>query len=87
MPIYEYFCKGCNEKFERLQKMTESSNVKCPKCGKLAERQMSLTSFSLKGAGWCKDGYAKKHSYDKKSAVGSLGEKISEKKTDKKRSE
>jgi putative FmdB family regulatory protein len=33
MPIYEYQCAECGERFEMRQSMGEdSSSVKCPKC-------------------------------------------------------
>lgn len=32
MPIYEYKCKGCGNKFEKLVRGHEK--VACPKCGK-----------------------------------------------------
>ena len=32
MPIYEYRCKNCQHKFEKL--VTGSEKVKCPRCGK-----------------------------------------------------
>jgi putative FmdB family regulatory protein len=35
MPIYEYKCKQCGEKFEtRLNVFHNRTEVKCPKCGK-----------------------------------------------------
>jgi putative FmdB family regulatory protein len=34
MPIYEYKCKKCGEKFDiRLGIFHSSKSVKCPKCG------------------------------------------------------
>ena len=34
MPIYEYECLECGEKFELRRAMADSdSEVKCPKCG------------------------------------------------------
>jgi putative FmdB family regulatory protein len=35
MPIYEYECTNCGEKFEAHRKIADSgSEIKCPKCGK-----------------------------------------------------
>jgi putative FmdB family regulatory protein len=44
MPIYEYKCRRCSEKFELYRTIRESDNeVKCPKCGdKRPERQISV---------------------------------------------
>ena len=34
MPIYEYRCKECGEKFEKLVRFsTSTSEIECPKCG------------------------------------------------------
>ena len=34
MPIYEYECISCGEKFELRRGITDSdSEIKCPKCG------------------------------------------------------
>ncbi len=43
MPIYEYHCKQCGSKFEKLVKLsTKTSDVECPKCGaKRAEKSVS----------------------------------------------
>ena len=60
MPIYEYRCKSCGKIFELFQKMSDKPVGKCPKCGDKAKRLISQTSFTLKGEGWYKDGYAPK---------------------------
>jgi len=59
MPIYEYVCKSCGNQFECMQKISETPVAPCPKCGATADRMISQTSFTLKGEGWYKDGYAK----------------------------
>ncbi len=61
MPIYEYHCGKCEKHFEVMQKISEPPIAPCPKCGATADRIISLTSFSLKGGGWYKDGYASGH--------------------------
>jgi len=66
MPIYEYYCQSCGETFERFQKITEDPLSKCPKCGKAVKRLISQTSFTLKGEGWYRDGYAAKPESPKK---------------------
>lgn len=44
MPIYEYICAKCNEKFSLLQSVHSSENdVKCPKCSsKPVKKVMSV---------------------------------------------
>jgi len=59
MPIYEYLCTSCGYQFEEVQKFSEPSLEECPDCGKnSAQRQVSMSSFHLKGGGWYKDGYS-----------------------------
>ena len=59
MPIYEYLCTSCGYEFEEVQKFTDPSLDECPDCGNnKAERQVSMSSFHLKGGGWYKDGYS-----------------------------
>ncbi len=43
MPLYEYACADCNERFEILQSMGEGSeDLSCPSCkGPSVERQLS----------------------------------------------
>lgn len=68
MPIYEYLCKSCGHEFEEVQKFSDPSLDECPDCGKnTAERQVSMSSFHLKGGGWYKDGYSNNKSDSEKS--------------------
>ena len=52
MPIYEYHCEDCGEHFEYLQKITEDPKTECEKCGGHLVKEISLSSFQLKGSGW-----------------------------------
>ena len=59
MPVYEYLCKGCDHEFEREQRIHDKPVKKCPECGAMkAKRQISRTSFVLKGGGWYNDLYS-----------------------------
>ncbi len=58
MPIYEYICKSCGEKIEKLQKVNEPALLSCPACEGELYRPISRTSFRLKGGGWYADGYS-----------------------------
>lgn len=59
MPIYEYKCGKCGV-FELIQRITEDSIKRCPKCKSKVERIVSRTSFVLKGTGWYATDYARK---------------------------
>jgi putative FmdB family regulatory protein len=42
MPLFEYKCDTCGEKFELIRSASETDAVKCPSCGNLAEKQLSV---------------------------------------------
>jgi len=47
MPIYEYKCSSCGEKFELLRRLTDKDDeIKCPKCGRIGAKR-ALSSFAI----------------------------------------
>jgi putative FmdB family regulatory protein len=65
MPIYEYYCEDCDFKFELLKSIKENQSAECPKCNKLAKRQVSLPGgLVFKGSGFYITDYAKKSDKD-----------------------
>ena len=44
MPRYDYFCFDCDDIREIRRGMTETSQVKCPKCGGTKLRQAFITA-------------------------------------------
>lgn len=53
MPIYVFRCDDCGEKFERLQKLSDTDPDTCPNCGKhTVRRQVTAAAFRLAGSGW-----------------------------------
>ena len=60
MPIYEYECTQCHQTSDALQKVNDPPPETCPKCGarNTLSRQLSRTSFVLKGGGWYADLYS-----------------------------
>jgi putative FmdB family regulatory protein len=59
MPIYEFACETCAERFEEHKRITDRSAPPCPRCGKETRRLISATSFALKGTGWYATDYRK----------------------------
>ena len=60
MPIYEFVCPSCEKEMELILKISESNLETCPECGGSGlKKKASMTSFTLKGGGWYKDGYSK----------------------------
>ncbi|HAA46821.1 MAG: hypothetical protein XD36_0647 [Halomonas sp. 54_146] len=53
MPIYEYECKACGHRLEKLQKISADPLKDCPACqGDGLERLVSAAGFRLAGGGW-----------------------------------
>ena len=62
MPIYEYRCIKCNKILEFIQSINDDPLTEDPSCLEKPcqlKKQISNTSFKLKGDGWYKDGYSK----------------------------
>src|SRR5215467_14353088 len=62
MPIYEYECKKCGHRFERIQRFSDPLVKKCPECGGKVEQVISAPAVQFKGSGWYVTDYAKKGS-------------------------
>jgi putative FmdB family regulatory protein len=67
MPLYEYQCKKCSHRFERLQQFSDAPVKKCPDCGGKVEQLISAPTVQFKGSGWYVTDYAKKPSGASKS--------------------
>ncbi|MBI3794120.1 MAG: zinc ribbon domain-containing protein [Nitrospinae bacterium] len=82
MPIYEYACDKCKVVKEITHGISEKKSPKCPKCGKVMKRIMSLGSFQLKGTGWYKTDYPKSGSAGTGKKSDAKGESKGEAKTE-----
>jgi len=60
MPLYEYQCKKCGHRFEKIQKFSDKLVKKCPECGGTVEQTISAPAVQFKGSGWYVTDYAKK---------------------------
>jgi len=59
--MYEYECKACHHRFEKIQKFSDAPIRKCPKCGKSkVDKLISKSSVQFKGTGWYVTDYAGK---------------------------
>ncbi|MDR3477918.1 MAG: zinc ribbon domain-containing protein [Gammaproteobacteria bacterium] len=74
MPIYEYQCTACGHMFDTLQKISDEPLTDCPACEKATlQKQVSATSFQLKGTGWYATDFRNKPTETKKeSAVSAV---------------
>ena len=71
MPLYEYQCKKCRHRFEKIQKFSDPLVKKCPECGGPVEQLLSAPAVQFKGSGWYVTDYAKKSGSQASSNGGS----------------
>ena len=51
MPLYEYRCRACGERFEVLQRLgADGHGLQCPRCG-TAQPERVLSTFAAHGGG------------------------------------
>jgi putative FmdB family regulatory protein len=71
MPLYEYQCDACGQRFEVIQKFSETADA-CRKCGKgPVHRLLSSPAIQFKGTGWYITDYAQKGKPDGSSGSDS----------------
>ena len=55
MPLYEYRCRGCGERFEILQRLGEDGDkLSCPRCGEPRPERV-LSTFASGGSGGARE--------------------------------
>ena len=60
MPIYEFECLSCSERFDRLQKLSDPDPDSCPNCGATGvRRRLTAPAFRLSGSGWYETDFKK----------------------------
>ena len=61
MPLYEYECEACGQRFERIQKFSDPLAELCPNCGeKKLHKLVSSPAIQFKGSGFYINDYARK---------------------------
>ena len=75
MPLYEYECDACGQRFEAIRKFSESDLDVCSLCGKgPVRRLMSSPAIQFKGTGWYITDYSSKRKAGTESSNSSKGE-------------
>ena len=71
MPIYEFECRACTARFDRLQKLSDPDPEICPECGAQHQvsRRLTAPAFRLAGSGWYETDF-KKAGDKKRNLVG-----------------
>ena len=52
MPTYEYECRDCSVRFERMQRFSDEPVKTCPECGGMVRRVLHPVGIVFKGSGW-----------------------------------
>ena len=61
MPLYEYQCEACGQRFEVIQKFSDAPAETCRKCGQgPVQRLLSSPAIQFKGSGWYITDYSQK---------------------------
>src|SRR5690348_5771987 len=83
MPLYEYECEACKQRFEVIQKFSDPAPEECARCGKgPLHRLLSTPAIQFKGSGWYITDYAGGRSSAASSTSASEGESKTEAKKD-----
>jgi len=84
MPLYEYECDACHQRFEVIQKkFSDPAPENCARCGKgPVHRLQSTPAIQFKGSGWYITDYAGGRSNSASSTSSSDGDAKSESKKD-----
>ena len=70
MPLYEYKCKKCGRRSEKIRKFSDPPLTICESCGGKLEQLLSSPAIRFKGSGWYVNDYAKKSSDASSSSSG-----------------
>ena len=75
MPLYEYECDACGQRFEAIRKFSESDLDVCSLCGKGPVRRLiSSPAIQFKGTGWYVTDYSSKGKAGTESSSTPKGE-------------
>lgn len=87
MPLYEYECKKCRRRVEKIQKYSDPILTICESCGGKLERLLSSPAIRFKGSGFYVNDYAKKSSDASANSSADSSQSTEKKETEKKETE
>ena len=62
MPLYEYECRKCGKRFEKIQRFSDPPLETHERCGGAVHRLLSSPAIQFKGSGFYITDYARKSS-------------------------
>ena len=60
--MYEYLCRKCKHRFERIQKFSDPILKTCPECRGTVDQVLTAAAVHFKGSGWYATDYPSKGS-------------------------
>ncbi len=78
MPLYEYECQQCGERFEEIRKFSDPPLTEHEQCGGKLRKLLSPPAIRFKGTGWYVTDYAKKSGGEPSDAKKDSGDKKTE---------
>jgi putative FmdB family regulatory protein len=60
LPVYEYECKSCGERFDVMQKLSDPPVTECKFCKGRVRKLLGTPALQFKGSGWYITDYAGK---------------------------
>jgi putative FmdB family regulatory protein len=79
LPLYEYACTQCGQRFEKICRFSDPPLTKCDKCGGKLKQLVSSPAIQFKGSGWYVTDYARKPSPATANNAASSGDRGREK--------
>lgn len=79
MPLYEYQCRKCGRRWEKIRKFSDPPLTTCEACAGTLDQLISAPAIQFKGSGWYVTDYARKSSIPGGSAASVPTEKTAEK--------
>ena len=74
MPLYEYQCEACGQRFEVIRKFSDPNLDTCVRCGGgPVQRLPSSPAIQFKGTGWYLTDYSQKGKAGAESKAGTDG--------------
>ncbi len=71
MPLYEYQCDACGNRFEVIQKFSDPPLDACRACGGQVRKLLSSPAIQFKGSGWYITDYARQGGQNGSGATSS----------------
>ena len=84
MPLYEYECDGCGQRFELIRKFSDPPVTSCTTCNGSVRKLFSSPAIRFKGTGWYVTDYARKPSAGQPAAATSADDSQEKSSSDKK---